>query len=107
MPHRPILMCADRRAEDAANLAERLQLEIGKRDFRSAATLTEIGASPLGWAAHTGSITVALVSNAIGELFRPVYWAVDPPKIVEAMHGFLTRTGVANGDLRSEEFSRY
>lgn len=52
-------------------------------------------------------ITANLVKEVVGDLPKPIFYVVGPPRMVEAMCQTLDEVGADANDIRSEEFSGY
>lgn len=97
-PSRPItLVWSNRRPEDAVYLDELRSLEGKMPAFRLLARMT----------ATEGRIDDALLREALGSGVKPVCYLTGSPDFVAALRGTLERLGVADDDLRSEEFFGY
>jgi ferredoxin-NADP reductase len=101
------LLYANHRPEDAAFLAELQALEQRHPAFRLVATMTRMGHSSQVWAGPTGPIDEALIGRSSAGLARPVYYIAGPPAMVEALRLTLGDAGIADADIRSEEFYGY
>jgi ferredoxin-NADP reductase len=106
-PERLALLYSNRRPEDAAFLEELQQLEGRHEKFRLVATMTDMGGSSLKWNGPTELLNVQLIRGAAAGFVAPVYYVVGPPRMVMAMQETLRGAGVADADIRSEEFYGY
>ena len=106
-PHSLLLLYSNRRPEDAAFLGELQELERQNGNFRLVATMTEMSKSARKWGGQTGFVDADLIKRAAGRLTAPIYYVVGPPAMVAAMQEMLRGTGVADDDIRSEEFYGY
>ena len=106
-PHSLLLLYSNRRPEDAAFLGELQELERQNGNFRLVATMTEMSKSARKWGGQTGFVDADLIKRAAGGLMAPIYCVVGPPAMVAAMQETLRGTGVADDDIRSEEFYGY
>ena len=106
-PHSLLLLYSSRRPEDAAFLGELQELERQNGNFRLVATMTEMSKSARKWGGQTGFVDADLIKRAAGRLTAPIYYVVGPPAMVAAMQETLRGTGVADDDIRSEEFYGY
>jgi len=106
-PQKLSLIYSNRRPEDAAFLAELLELERQNRRFRLLATMTEMGGSHRKWDGETGFVSVDLVKRFVEEVAEPVYYVVGPPAMVEAMQRVLDGAGITGDNIRTEEFYGY
>lgn len=107
LPQRLLLLYSNRRPEDAAFLAELQQLEQQNKNFRLLATMTDMSKSARKWDGETGFVNADLMKHFVGGLAAPIYYVVGPPAMVEAMQEVLSRAGVAEDDIRTEEFYGY
>lgn len=97
-PSRPItLVWSNRRPEDAVFLDELRGLEAKMPAFRLLARMT----------ATEGRIDEALLRGALGAGVKPVCYLTGSPDFVAALRATLEKLGVADDDLRSEEFFGY
>ena len=106
-PQRLLLLYSNRRPEDAAFLGELQELERQNGNFRLVATMTDMGSSARKWDGETGLIDADLIRRCVGGLVAPVYYVVGPPAMVAAIRETLRASGVAEDDIRSEEFYGY
>jgi ferredoxin-NADP reductase len=106
-PQPLLLLYSNRRPEDAAFLGELQELGRQNGNLRLVATMTEMSSSARKWDGETGFVNAHLIKRHVGELVTPVYYVVGPPAMVEAMQETLRGTGVAEDDIRSEEFYGY
>ena len=105
---RPItFVYSNRRPEEAAFLGELRRLEQRLPGFRLLPTMTGIAAGEDGWTGRAGRIDEALLREAVGQGAKPVCYVTGSPAFVAALREKLERLGVAEDDLRSEEFSGY
>ena len=104
---RLVLLYSNRRPEDAAFLDELQELERRNENFRLLPTMTAMGDSSRDWHGRTGLVNAELVRHAADGLEGPVYYVVGPPAMVAAIGETLRGAGVADGDIRSEEFYGY
>jgi ferredoxin-NADP reductase len=106
-PQRLLLLYSNRRPQDAAFLGELQELERQNGNFRLLATMTDMSSSTRKWDGETGLIDADLIRRSAGGLNAPVYYVVGPPAMVVAMQETLRRIGVAEEDIRGEEFYGY
>ena len=107
LPQRLLLLYSNRRPEDAAFLAELQQLEQQNKNFRLVATMTQMSKSARQWNGETSLVDADLVKRFVGDLATPVYYIVGPPAMVEAMQETLSRAGITEDNIRTEEFYGY
>jgi ferredoxin-NADP reductase len=107
LPQQLLLLYSNRRPEDAAFLAELQQLEQQNKNFRLVATMAEMSKSARKWDGPTGFVDADMVKHCLGGLAAPICYVVGPPAMVEAMQDVLSRAGVAEDNIRTEEFYGY
>jgi ferredoxin-NADP reductase len=107
LQRRLTLIYSNRRPEDTAFLAELQQLEREHAAFRLVATMTQAREPSAAWSGNTGPIDAPLIRRAAAPLNAPIYYLAGPPAMVEAMRLTLNDDGVADDDIRSEEFYGY
>lgn len=100
LPHEIVLFYANRRPQDAAYLDELR----GMRGIRVVPTMSE---PPAGWKGERGFIDRAMIRRHVNEPLEPIYYFAGPPAMAMAMQSMLGELGVADADLRSEEFYGY
>jgi ferredoxin-NADP reductase len=106
-PQPLLLLYSNRRPEDAAFLGELQELERQNGNFRLVATMTDMSKSSRKWEGKSGFIDADLITRSVGGLVAPVYYVVGPPAMVIAMQETLRGAGIADDDIRSEEFYGY
>jgi ferredoxin-NADP reductase len=106
-PQALFLAYSNRRPEDSAFLDELQGLERRNQQFRLMATMTDMGKSARTWGGETGFVDAAMLKRFVGDLAAPIFYIVGPPAMVEAMQGMLRAAGIAEGEVRSEEFYGY
>jgi ferredoxin-NADP reductase len=104
LPHQIVLVYANRRPQDAAYLDELRALEGRNPNYRLVATLSD---PPAGWRGETGFIDSAMLRRHLADPLKPVYYFAGPPSMAMAMQSMLGELGVAEADMRSEEFYGY
>jgi ferredoxin-NADP reductase len=102
-----VLLYSNRRPEDSAFLTELQRMEGENRRFQLVATMTDMPQSRLPWMGETGKIDEALLKRIGAGLGSPVYYVAGPPAMVAALRETLEGAGVADDDVRSEEFHGY
>lgn len=107
LPHRIFLFYGNRRPEDAAFLDELAALEKANPRYRLIAAMSEAEKSARPWSGERGFIDRAMLERHAGKLERPVYYFAGPPAMAMAMQQMLSDAGVAEDDMRSEEFYGY
>jgi ferredoxin-NADP reductase len=106
-PHALLLLYSNRRPEDAAFLGELQELARLNGNFRLVATMTEMSKSARNWSGETGFVNADLVKRAVAGLVAPLFYVVGPPAMVVAMQETLRGAGVAEDNIRTEEFYGY
>lgn len=102
------LLYSNRQPGDAPFLQELQQLAGAQRGwFQLVPTMTERGINGHAWQGRTGLIDASLVNSVIVPPSRPVFYVVGPPAMVAAMREMLGRMGIADDDIRSEDFAGY
>lgn len=100
-----ILLFSNRTPDDAAFLAELRDFERLLPSFRLIPTMTNV--NPAAWHGPAGKIDARLLGDIARPLRSPVYYVTGPPGMVGAMRGLLEELGIADDDVRSEEFFGY
>jgi Na+-transporting NADH:ubiquinone oxidoreductase subunit NqrF len=59
------------------------------------------------WSGETGFIRRELLERHLPDLLSPIYYFAGPPAMTMAMQSMLSGFGVAEDDMRSEEFYGY
>ncbi len=106
-PRRLFLAYSNRRPEDAAFLDELQLLERRNERFRLMATMTDMRKSARAWDGETGYIDAEKLRHLVGDFAAPIFYLVGPPTMVAAMHWMLEDAGIAEDQIRSEEFFGY
>ena len=101
------LFYSNRRPEDAAFLDTLQTLETTNPNFRLICTMTEMSKSKKEWKGETVLIDKAMLSRHLAVLQGPIYYVAGPPTMVAATRQTLLSAGVAEDDIRTEEFSGY
>lgn len=107
LPHRIVLFYGNRRPEDAAFLEELASLEKANPRFRLVAAMSEPEKSARPWSGEKGFVDRAMLERYLPDLKSPVYYFAGPPAMAMAMQKLLAGAGVAEEDMRSEEFYGY
>jgi len=106
-PHQLYLFYSNRRPEDAAFLDELTEAAKRNPNFPLIATMTEVEKSSQKWKGQSGFIDEQMLTKHLPSLEGPIYYLAGPPAMVAAMRGILTKAGVDEDDIRTEEFSGY
>ena len=104
LPHHIVLFYANRRPQDAPFLAELQSLERRNPNFRLVATMSQ---PPSGWKGEIGYIDRAMLERHVADVRQPIYYFAGPPGMAMAMQFMLADIGIAEADMRSEEFYGY
>jgi ferredoxin-NADP reductase len=107
LPHRIHLFYSNRRPEDAPFLEELRELERANTNFRLIPTMTQMHNSRLPWEGETGPIREEMLARHLPDLKSPVYYLAGPPGMAMGMQVLLDRLGIADRDVRGEEFYGY
>lgn len=109
LAHRIFLFYSNRRPEDAAFLEELQALEKSNPRYRLVASMSDPQKSAHPWSGETGFIRRDMLERHLpdADLLRPVYYFAGPPAMAMAMQAMLAGIGVAESDMRSEEFYGY
>ena len=102
LPHRIVLFYANRRPQDAAFLDELRAL--ANPNYRLVAVFSD---PPSGWEGETGFIRRDLLERHLPDLRAPVFYFAGPPAMAMGMQSMLGEIGIAEADMRSEEFYGY
>jgi ferredoxin-NADP reductase len=101
--HRIWLFYSNRRPEEAPFLDELAALAARHGTFHLVATMT---ASP-SWSGERRRIGRELLEAHLPDLRAPLYYFAGPPGMAMAMQAMLNEIGIAEQDVRSEEFYGY
>ena len=107
LPHRLFLFYSNRRPEDAAFLDELQHLQRENPNYRLIPTMTAMEKSLRPWRGETGYISKEMLAKHLGSPSGPIYYAVGPPALVDAMRKMLADAGVPGEDIRIEKFAGY
>ncbi len=107
LPHRIFLFYSNRRPEDAAFLDELLQVESRHPAVKLVATMTQIEKSKQRWQGKTGYINREMMQESVSDLSAPIYYLAGPPLMVNVILKALDELGVAETQIRMEEFEGY
>lgn len=101
------LFYSNRRPEDAAYLETLKRLANSDSRFVFVPTMTDIEHSTEAWNGETGYITHEMITKHTPDLENAIYYIAGPQVMVTAMRDMLTKAGVSNDDIRTEEFAGY
>ena len=107
LPHRILLLYGNRRPEDAAFLDELSAMPKTNPNFRLAPVMSQMEKSQRPWSGETGMIDRPFLERHLPEPKKPVYYLAGPPGMVMGVQMTLAGFGVADDDIRSEEFFGY
>jgi len=97
LDQRLLLLCSNRRPEDAPFLAELQGLERQSDNFRLLARMTDLD----------GFVDEKAIKRFVRDAAAPIYYLAGPPAMVEAMKAVLRGARVSDADVRSEQFYGY
>jgi ferredoxin-NADP reductase len=106
LTHALWLFYSNNRPEDAAFLDELQQLSDTTASLHFVPTMTDMSKSARPWPGVTGFIDREMIASRL-PMRGPIYYMAGPPAMVTAMRDMLTAAGVADVDIRTEEFSGY
>jgi ferredoxin-NADP reductase len=104
---RILLFYSVRVPEEAAFLEELREMEQYNRRYKLICTVTQPEKSRMSWQGETGRISTELLSKWIPDLSVPIYYIAGPPGMVTGVRQMLIGLGVAEEDIRAEEFYGY
>ena len=101
------LFYSNRRPEDTAFLIELQQLQERNPNYRFVGTMTEMEKSLQHWNGELGFINKNMMARYIDDISAPIYYVAGPPAMTEAMQNMLRGAGIAQADIRTDEFFGY
>lgn len=104
-PHKIHLFYSNRSPQSTAFLEELLQWEKENPNFKLIATVTDLEGSP--WKHEQGRVDEGMIRKYVSEIDRPIFYAVGPPGMVEAMDRLLQGMGIPTDRIRTEKFDGY
>ncbi len=107
LPHLLYLFYSNRRPEDAAFLQHLEDLAKSNSKFIFVPSMSEMEQSKLNWSGERGFINREMVVKHFCDLKGPIYYIAGPPAMVAATREMLTKAGVDEDDVRTEEFGGY
>ncbi len=107
LPHRLVLLYANRTPEEAPFLDELYAWETQNPNFRYIPTMTKPEASTQRWSGRTGYVDAAFVRETLAGLDQMTVYVAGPPGMVEGVTRALLEAGIPQDRLRTEEFSGY
>lgn len=107
LPHAIFLFFSNRRPEDAPFLEQLQKLESQNPNYKLIATMTDMQKSHRQWSGETGKIDQSLLAKYLKNASSPIYYIAGPPGMVKGLHEVLSKSGVDDDDIRTEEFGGY
>ena len=107
LPHQIFLFYSNRRPEDAPFLAELESLERDNPKYKLIASMTDMAKSRRSWSGETGFINQEMLGRYLRGAASPIYYVAGPPAMVKGLHEMLTKAGMNDDDIRTEEFEGY
>ncbi|MBI3092927.1 MAG: FAD-dependent oxidoreductase, partial [Candidatus Levybacteria bacterium] len=77
------------------------------QDIKVVYTITKPEESKLAWSGETGRISEALIKKYVTAPLEPLYYIVGPPAMVSTMEELISKMGVADKDILTENFVGY
>jgi ferredoxin-NADP reductase len=106
-PRRILLFYSVRAPEEAAFLEELQEMERYNGRYKLICTVTQPEKVSKLWRGETGRISIEMLSKWIPDLSVPIYYIAGPPGMVAGVRQMLIGSGVAEEDIRAEEFYGY
>ena len=106
-PEPIFLFYSNRRPEDAPFLEELQALAKLNPHYKLIASMTKMEQSHRSWHGETGPIDKEMLARHLHNAISPVYYIAGPPAMVQALQTMIQQSGVANSDIRAEEFAGY
>lgn len=107
LAHHVALFYSNRGPEDSAFLQELQQIGSENKNYQTICVMTKMEKSKHSWHGETGYIDKAMLARFVPDVAAPIYYIAGPPAMVTAMKEILTRAGVNEDDIRSEDFAGY
>jgi ferredoxin-NADP reductase len=107
LPHRIQLLYGNRRPEDAAFFDELAAMEKSNPNFRLVAIMSLMEKSQRPWSGEKGMMDRAFLARHLGDAKKAIYYLAGPPGMVMGVQTALGELGVADDDMRGEEFYGY
>jgi ferredoxin-NADP reductase len=104
---RILLFYSIRVPEEAAFLEELQEMEQYNPCYKLICTITQPEKAKRPWHGETGRITIEMLSKWIPDLKVPIYYIAGPPDMVDGVRQMLISLGIAEEDIRAEEFYGY
>jgi ferredoxin-NADP reductase len=106
-PRRILLFYSVRVPEEAAFLEELREMEQHNMRYKFICTVTQPERTRMLWRGETGRISIPLLSKWIPDVTVPIYYIAGPPGMVTGVRQMLIGAGIAEQDIRAEEFYGY
>jgi ferredoxin-NADP reductase len=106
-PQHIFLFYSNRRPEDAPFLEELQSLEKINPNYQLIASMTQMEDSHRPWRGETGTIDKAMLARYLKDAVSPVYYIAGPPAMVKGLQTIVQQNGIADTDIRAEEFAGY
>jgi ferredoxin-NADP reductase len=106
-PRKILLFYSVRVPEEAAFLQELQEMEQYNRRYKLICTVTQPEKAKMPWRGETGRISIQMLSKWIPDLSAPIYYIAGPPGMVVSVRKALIGSGIAEEDIRAEEFFGY
>lgn len=107
LPQRLYLFYSNRHPKDAAFLKDLEILSKVNTNFIFIPSMSEMEKSQPGWSSEVGFIDREMLLRHMDSLKGPIYYVAGPPAMVVAIREMLTKAGVEEDDIRTEEFGGY
>lgn len=107
LPQQLYLFYSNHRTEDAPFLNELQDLSQSNAHFIFVPSMTDMEKSKLNWSGERGFIDREMLIKHFCDLKGPIYYVAGPPAMGAAMREMLTKAGVDEDDVRTEEFGGY
>ena len=93
--------------EEAAFLEELREMEQYNGRYKLICTVTQPEKVSVPWRGETGRISMQMLSKWVPDLSVPIYYIAGPPGMVIGVRQMLVGAGIAEEDIRAEEFAGY
>jgi len=104
---RILLFYSVRVPEEAAFLEELQEMEQYNTRYKLICTVTQPEEAKTPWPGETGRISIEMLSQWIPDLSVPIYYIAGPADMVSGVRQMLISSGIAEEDIRAEEFYGY
>ncbi len=106
-PRKILLVYSVRVPEEAAFVEELRAMEEYHKRYKLICTVTQPEKARTPWEGETGRISIEMLSKWIPDLSLPIYYIAGPPGMVSGVRRMLIGAGIAEEDIRAEEFCGY